>query len=272
MIFKKCLLVLLFINLFTGLSFAQTIESNKRITEDSIYVDYINPFSAPIEIKLTALDSTKPYIRVNSYGILKHKDTLKNALVIPRQMVKDTAKIESKSFISFKGSFGDPNSKIDEDYRYSLPYPKGKKYKIVQTFGGKFSHNKPHSMYAIDFGMKIGDTITAVRDGIVFFVKEDSNEYCKSKTCADKGNKVLIVHEDGTMAHYVHLDFEGAIVEVGDKVKVGQPIAISGMTGFTTTPHLHLVMYKSNAISIPFLFKGQKRNKLKQGKYYRRIK
>jgi murein DD-endopeptidase MepM/ murein hydrolase activator NlpD len=71
------------------------------------------------------------------------------------------------------------------------------------------------------------------------------------------------------MAHYVHLNLNGAIVEVGDKVKVGQPIAISGMTGFTTIPHLHLVIYKANGISIPFYFKGQKTRKLIQGKYYK---
>ena len=266
---KRLLIVLVFIGLCKG-TYSQSIKTYKHISNDSIYLDYINPFYAPIELNLTALDSTKAYIGVNPYGVLKHSDTLKNALVIPLNKVKDTSRIDSKLYIKFKGSYGDPNSIIDENYRYTLPYPKGKKYKIVQTFGGKFSHNRPHSRYAIDFGMKVGDTITAVRGGIVFFVKEDSNEYCRTRKCVDKGNKVLILHEDGTMAHYVHLDFEGAIVNVGDKVIVGQPIAMSGMTGFTTTPHLHLVMYKSGGISIPFLFKGQKGKKLKQGKYYRR--
>ena len=235
-----------------------------------MYINLTNPFYAPMEVNLSPLDSTKSFIKINSYGILKYKDTLKNALVIPINRVLDTSKISISSFIKFKANFGDPNSDIDEDYQYTLPYPQRKKYKIVQSFGGKFSHNRPHSKYAIDFGTKVGDTITAVRDGIVFFVKEGSNEHCKTRKCVNKGNKVLIMHNDGTMAHYVHLDYKGAIVEVGDRVSVGQPIAISGMTGFTTIPHLHLVMYKSGGISIPFYFKGQKRKKLKQGKFYRR--
>ncbi len=250
---------------------AQNIKITKRVIKDSIHLDFINPFHASMEMNLHPLDSTKSIIKVNTYGLLKYNDTLKNALVIPISKIEDTTKINVKSYIKFKANFGDPNSNIDKNYRYTLPYPKGKKYKIIQSFGGKFSHNKPHSKYAIDFGTKIGDTITAARGGIVFFVKEDSNEYCKSRRCIDKGNKVLILHNDGTMAHYVHLDFEGALVDVGDKVKVGQPIAISGMTGFTTKPHLHLVMYKSGGISIPFYFKGQKRKKLKQGKYYKRL-
>ncbi|WP_422105349.1 M23 family metallopeptidase [Winogradskyella sp.] len=272
MILKKGPLIAFVVHLFVGLSFGQTIETHKHITKDSVYLDYINPFYAPLELNLSPLDSTQSYINVNPYGVLKHRDTLKNALAIPLSKVKDTAVIDSKLYLKFKGSFGDPNSSIDENYRYTLPYPKGKKYKIVQSFGGKFSHNKPHSRYAIDFGMKVGDTITAIRDGVVFFIKEDSNEYCKTRKCVDKGNKILILHDDGTMAHYVHLDFEGAIAKVGDRVSVGQPIAISGMTGFTTTPHLHLVMYKSEGLSIPFYFRGQKRKKLKQGKYYKRTK
>lgn len=266
---KKLLFVLIMM-LTIGWSYGQTIKTHKEIANDSVYLDYINPFYAPLELKLTALDSTKSYVKVKPYGILQHQDTLKHALVIPIEKVKDTSKVDSNSFIKFKGNFGDPSTDYDKDFRYNLPYPKGKKYKIIQSFGGKFSHNQPHSQYAIDFGMKVGDTITAVRDGIVFFVKEDSNEYCKTRKCVDKGNKVLILHDDGTMAHYVHLDFEGSLVEVGDNVTIGQPIAISGMTGFTTTPHLHLVMYKSGGNSIPFVFKGQKRKKLKQGKYYLR--
>ncbi len=267
---NKRLLIVLVISLSIGLSFGQSLKTHKHITKDSVYLNYINPFYAPLELTLSPLDSTKSFVKVNPYAVLKHRDTLKNALVIPLNRVKDTSIIDSKLYINFKGNFGNPNSIVNETYRYTLPYPKGKKYKIIQTFGGKFSHNKPHSRYAVDFGMKVGDTITAARDGIVFFIKEDSNEYCKTRKCVDKGNKVLILHKDGTMMHYVHLDFEGAIVNVGDKVKVGQPIAISGMTGFTTTPHLHLVMYKSGGISIPFYFKGQKRKKLKQGKYYKR--
>ena len=266
----KRLLIALLTFLSVGHCCAQSIRTYKHMSTDSVYIDFINPFYAPIEFKLSPKDSVKSYVKVAPSAILQHNDTLKNALIIPKEMVKDTSEVDSNAYLTFKANFGDPTTKYDENYPYNLPYPKGKKYKIIQTFGGKFSHNKPHSKYAIDFGMKVGDTITAVRDGVVFFVKEDSKEYCKTRKCIDKGNKILILHDDGTMAHYVHLDFEGAIAAVGDTVKAGQPIAISGMTGFTTTPHLHLVMYKSGGASIPFKFKGQKRKALKQGKYYKR--
>ncbi|WP_299226008.1 M23 family metallopeptidase [uncultured Psychroserpens sp.] len=265
------LLLAIFILLFSfQYGSSQSVKRIKHIDKDSIYLSFINPYIAPMEISITPLDSTRSYIGVNSYGILKEGDTLKNALIIPLSKLSDTTKIHAKSYINFKATFGDPNGIIDEDHLYELPFMKGKRYKIIQSFDGKFSHNKPHSKYAIDFGTPIGDTITAARSGRVFFVKEDSKEHCKTSKCASKGNKVLIIHDDGTMAHYVHLDFEGALVEIGDHVSVNQPIGISGMTGFTTIPHLHFVMYKARSKSIPYYFKGFRRKKLKQGKYYKK--
>lgn len=251
---------------------SQSIKSYKHIDNDTVYINFINPFYAPMEVNLSPLDSTASFIKVSPFGLIKYKDTLKNAVVIPLNRIADTSKINIKSYLNFKANFGESKTLVSENYPYTLPYPIGKRYKVIQSFGGKFSHNRPHSKYAIDFGTKVGDTITAVRPGIVFFVKEDSKEHCKTRKCIDKANKIYILHNDGTMAHYVHLDFEGALVEVGDLVEVGQPIAISGMTGFTTTPHLHLVLYKSGGISIPFYFKNQKGKKLKPGKYYKRKK
>lgn len=249
-------------------------QSVKRVTifeNDTVYISFINPFLAPLELHLTPLDSTKSYVGINPYGVVKYQDTLKNAIVLPISKVKDTSAIDVTKYIKFKGTFGDPNSKIDKDYRYSLPFPRGKRYKIIQSFGGNFSHNKTHSRYALDIGTQIGDTITAARPGTVVFVKEDSKEHCRTPKCADKGNKIIVVHDDGSLAHYVHLDFEGALVEVGEHIEDSQPIGISGMTGFTTTPHLHFVLLKPGSVSIPFKFKGQKRKKLKQGRYYKRV-
>jgi murein DD-endopeptidase MepM/ murein hydrolase activator NlpD len=106
----------------------------------------------------------------------------------------------------------------------------------------------------------------------VFFVKEDSNEHCPTRDCVNKGNKILILHADGTIANYVHLDFNGALVDVGDLVTAGQPIGISGMTGFTTIPHLHFVVHKARGETVPVYFQGIGQKALKQGKYYSRKK
>jgi murein DD-endopeptidase MepM/ murein hydrolase activator NlpD len=264
----KYLFVLLFLVCLQA-GTAQSMKRHIKITKDSVYVNLINPFEAPLEISMQPLDSSAQYIRVKNHSVLRYNDTLKNALIVPVRRVKVTINFRVGAFVKFNATFGDPNDQPDGSL-YVLPYPVGKRYKIIQGFGGKFSHNLKSSFHAIDFGTQIGDTITAARSGKVFFVKEDSNEHCRTRDCADKGNKILVIHTDGTIANYVHLDFNGALVDVGDLVTAGQPIGISGMTGFTTTPHLHFVVHKAGSETVPVYFKGIGQKSLKQGRYYQR--
>jgi murein DD-endopeptidase MepM/ murein hydrolase activator NlpD len=253
------------------MAIAQNMKSHIIFAKDSVYLDLINPFDAPMEISMQPLESSARYVRVKNQAILRHNDTLKNALVVPVRRVNDTLNFRVGDFVNFNATFGDPKKQPD-DSLYVLPYPIGKRYKIIQSFGGKFSHNLKSSFHAIDFGSPIGDTITAARSGKVFFVKEDSKEHCPTRDCVKKGNKILILHADGTIANYVHLDFNGALVDVGDLVTAGQPIGISGMTGFTTIPHLHFVVHKARGETVPVYFQGIGQKALKQGKYYSRKK
>ena len=54
---------------------------------------------------------------------------------------------------------------------------------------------------------------------------------------------VVIQHEDGTRAGYWHLQQNGVLVNVGDTIKQGQPIALSGKTGYSAIPHLHFLVW-----------------------------
>ncbi len=264
------ILTLASILFFSGLN-AQNLKSIQRIDNDSIHIDFINPYYAPVQIKLAPSSLGKNRVRIISNALIEARDTLKNVIILPRNIVTDTSKTNVIKYVKLKGSFGDPRKKINEQHKYELPYNVGENYKLIQGFGGRFSHQDINSKYALDFGLKVGDTITAARSGLVFHVKEDSNEYCASKKCNDKANNILILHDDGSYAHYVHLNYNGALVAIGDKVEAGQSIGISGMTGFTNTPHLHFAILKAGNISIPFQFKGQKTKILKQGWSYRKV-
>ena len=48
-----------------------------------------------------------------------------------------------------------------------------------------------------------------------------------------------VQHADGTIAVYGHLAHDGVLVGVGQQVARGEPIALSGHTGFSFAPHLH---------------------------------
>jgi murein DD-endopeptidase MepM/ murein hydrolase activator NlpD len=51
------------------------------------------------------------------------------------------------------------------------------------------------------------------------------------------GDHVLIAHGDGWFTLYAHLS--QFVVRDGDVVRRGDPIGLSGSTGFSTGPHLH---------------------------------
>lgn len=48
----------------------------------------------------------------------------------------------------------------------------------------------------------------------------------------------MIRHADATVARYIHLTTNGALVVVGDTVLQGQRVGLSGNSGASTGPHL----------------------------------
>lgn len=131
----------------------------------------------------------------------------------------------------------------DSSYIYALPFEEGKKHRLVQGYFGPFSHKE---RAALDFRMKKGTRITAVREGVVVRVKEDGTKGGWNRKFRSHGNNIVIQHPDGSRAGYWHLQHNGALVNVGDTVKKGQVIALSGKTGFAAIPHLHFLVWLSN--------------------------
>ncbi len=58
-----------------------------------------------------------------------------------------------------------------------------------------------------------------------------------------RANLIFILHADGTIARYLHLQQGGAHVEVGDRVAAGALIGYSGNTGYSQSPHLHFDVF-----------------------------
>jgi murein DD-endopeptidase MepM/ murein hydrolase activator NlpD len=61
------------------------------------------------------------------------------------------------------------------------------------------------------------------------------------------------------LGHYCHLQKGGVCVRQGDRVAVGQRIARSGNTGFSSGAHLHFSVFKTKdgreRVSIPVKFR-----------------
>ena len=133
--------------------------------------------------------------------------------------------------------------KDDTSFVYSLPFQEGNSHLLVQGYFGVFSHKE---RAALDFKMKRGTNILAVRDGVVLRVKEDGSKGGWSRKFRSQGNNIVIQHNDNSRSGYWHLKKDGALVKVGDTVKQGQVIGLSGKTGYAAIPHLHFIVWTTD--------------------------
>lgn len=142
----------------------------------------------------------------------------------------------------YRTNYGNHNNDdYDEDYVYDLPYKTSNKFNVYQGYNGTFSHQNENSL---DFTMPVGTEILAIREGVVIDVIEKNSKGCEKEECKKYNNFITIYHPDGTFAEYSHIKQNGSAVKVGDKVSKGQLIAHSGNVGWSTGPHLHLVVFK----------------------------
>jgi len=162
-----------------------------------------------------------------------------------------------KFHYTFEWTIGDKDAAHDDNFLYSLPYGGGKAYRILQSYGSRFSH-KGLEEFSIDFDMPNRTPVHAARAGVVARVEESNTKGCWRDGCGRYANYIVVLHDDGTTGEYYHLAMDGALVEVGDDVGQQQIIGLSGNTGHTTMPHLHFGVYRAtdggNTQSIPVRF------------------
>lgn len=180
-----------------------------------------------------------------------NEQTLIDSQDPPQEVIENPSNVFEFSFI-----LGNPDAVHDDRYQYELPFPKGEAYMLAQGNKTKYTHDEMSSEYAFDFAMPVGSLISAARGGVVGHVVDKYDTGGNDKTLMDKTNRIMICHDDGTVAAYAHLKNDGAFVEIGDRVYAGQVIGFSGNTGYSTFPHLHFVVLKGKR-SIPIRFRNQ---------------
>ena len=113
-----------------------------------------------------------------------------------------------------------PIQLVDSLKAYRYPH----KGHITSRYGMRRSsrHN------GIDIALKTGDTICSAFDGKVRFAKATNTGY---------GTIVIVRHDNGLESYHAHLS--ARLVEPGDRVVAGQPIALGGSSGRSSGPHLH---------------------------------
>ena len=122
--------------------------------------------------------------------------------------------------------------------------------------------------WGIDIGVT-DKTVYASADGTVTEVYEGCTNYSGLKntiTCKSRGgctptdgyykngycnysfgNGVIIKHSDGSYSSYAHMSTIS--VSEGDYVKKGQPIGVSGSSGYSGGPHLHFTILRASKLT-----------------------
>jgi len=274
----KNLLMLIFITQFTMLFAQKNVKMYNERKGDTITFYADNQEIYPVSLVFNGQPETDN---------LKKPELFKTTQVIPSKTMKqkviyfvvnDKKKGWGiKKMPGYRSYIGDITIKdYDSQYVYDLPFGKGKAFWIHQGYNGTFSHQNENSL---DFIMPEGTEVLASREGLVIDIIQNNNKSCPTRSCAPFGNYVSILHPDGTITQYYHLQQNGVQVKPGDKVNKGQFIAYSGNTGWSSGPHLHFNVYISSAtaeknrVTVKTLFKtghGDKVEYLEEKKSYSR--
>ena len=102
---------------------------------------------------------------------------------------------------------------------------------------------------AIDFIADKQTPVLAAADGIVTFVKDNSDTGGSNPMYWDYTNFIVIRHSNEEYSRYDHLSYHSALVKVSQHVRAGEKIARVGMTGFTYLPHLHFQVFVITGIN-----------------------
>jgi murein DD-endopeptidase MepM/ murein hydrolase activator NlpD len=97
--------------------------------------------------------------------------------------------------------------------------------------------------------------VDALRDGMAdSSVDEIGRAAVGGKEC---GNAIRLAHGDGWTTWYCHLRRGSLMVRQGDRVEVGQPLALVGLSGDTSFPHLHFDVRHGDRVVDPFVGTGR---------------
>jgi murein DD-endopeptidase MepM/ murein hydrolase activator NlpD len=131
--------------------------------------------------------------------------------------------------------------------RYELPIPKQQLQSIDRTSSPA---HLAQLQNAIDFIVDEETPVLAAADGIVTFVKDDSNTGGSNPIYWSLTNFIVIMHSNGEYSRYDHLSHNSSMVKVGQYVRAEEEIARVGMTGYTYLPRLHFQVFVVTGINM----------------------
>ena len=103
------------------------------------------------------------------------------------------------------------------------------------------------SFYGLGFKVNAGDTICAARGGLVISAIDTVLNSFSDIQTSSRENRIEIMHRDCSIARYTVIN--KTLVEVGDKITAGDPIAIAGGENYAIGTHFRLIVqYNSGKV------------------------
>ena len=129
-----------------------------------------------------------------------------------------------------------------DDSPYVLPWSPGATYKMSQgnCSPGLGGHK---DRFAYDFDLNMGDPVYASLGGTVDVV---IGTFSDNDHIEGHENRVNILHDNGTLMWYVHLMQGSTVVTKGQRVERGDLLGLTGNSGNSSFPHLHVQLFRDN--------------------------
>lgn len=140
---------------------------------------------------------------------------------------EDRARIARDAILK-RGAFKTLSTMALWDGPFLRPVDPGVRLTAVFSGTRRFNSGPVKVHRGVDFGAPQGTPIKAINNGRVILARNMFYD----------GNLVAIDHGQGLLSLYLHLSRMD--VKEGDPVSAGQPIGLSGSTGRSSGPHLHL--------------------------------
>jgi hypothetical protein len=150
---------------------------------------------------------------------------------------------------------------VESNLDFALPFDANTEVVCTHS-SGSGSHSGPNAFYALDLASDYSMPAAIVRasaDGTAYVFLGEDGKLCpepagtpahsETSTCGQSwGNHIRILHDNGYVSFYVHLDHP--LVANGAFVHKGDPIGVEGWTGAAGHRHLHWSIQKLSGSSM----------------------
>ncbi|MFA7000031.1 MAG: peptidoglycan DD-metalloendopeptidase family protein [Candidatus Paceibacterota bacterium] len=210
-----------------------TVSKVKKEDEQNVLKTLKKTLTAK-ELEITANKKEKDNLLV----ITKNKESEYQKMLAEQQKRKDAFEKSIEDYESQLQFILNPKS-IPREGSGVLSWPLSS-ITITSPYGSRWGRFH----YGLDFRAKVGTPVKAMATGAVLGTG-DTDIACKG---ASFGKWVFIKYNNGLSSTYGHLSEIKATV--GEKVVAGDVVALSGNTGSSTGPHLHVAVYASAGVNV----------------------